>query len=244
MPAVLIDDVHKRFGDLEVLKGVSLNVESGQVVALIGRSGSGKSTLLRCINGLEAINSGRIEVAGHVVDQDPKKLRELRKDVGIVFQSYNLFPHLTVGQNIMLSPRITQNVPQDKAAERAREVLAQVGLSEKFDSYPDNLSGGQQQRVAIARSLAMRPRVLLCDEITSALDPELVNEVLAVVRKLAEEGMTLLLVTHEMRFAREVCDTLVFMHKGRIAEQGAPEAVFTKPATPELAQFIGMVTER
>ncbi|MET3890561.1 polar amino acid transport system ATP-binding protein [Bosea sp. OAE506] len=238
MPAVLIDDVHKRFGDLEVLKGVSLNVESGQVVALIGRSGSGKSTLLRCINGLEAINSGRIEVAGHVVDQDPKKLRELRKDVGIVFQSYNLFPHLTVGQNIMLSPRITQNVPQDKAAELAREVLAQVGLSEKFDSYPDNLSGGQQQRVAIARSLAMRPKVMLFDEVTSALDPELTGEVLLVMEKLAKNGMTMLLVTHEMSFARNVASTTVFMHQGKIWESGPSQELFANPQTPELRNFV------
>ncbi|MDP3258742.1 MAG: amino acid ABC transporter ATP-binding protein [Bosea sp. (in: a-proteobacteria)] len=238
MPAVLIDDVHKRFGDLEVLKGVSLNVESGQVVALIGRSGSGKSTLLRCINGLEAINAGRIEVAGHAVDQDPKKLRELRKDVGIVFQSYNLFPHLTVGQNIMLSPRITQNVPQDKAAELAREVLAQVGLSEKFDSYPDNLSGGQQQRVAIARSLAMRPKVMLFDEVTSALDPELTGEVLLVMEKLAKDGMTMLLVTHEMNFARNVASTTVFMHQGKIWESGPSQDLFANPQTPELRNFV------
>ena len=238
MPAVLIDDVYKRFGDLEVLKGVSLNVESGQVVALIGRSGSGKSTLLRCINGLEAINSGRIEVAGHVVDQDPKKLRDLRKDVGIVFQSYNLFPHLTVGQNIMLSPRITQNVPQDKAAERARDVLAQVGLSEKFDSYPDNLSGGQQQRVAIARSLAMQPKVMLFDEVTSALDPELTGEVLLVMEKLAKDGMTMLLVTHEMAFARNVASTTIFMHQGKIWESGASQELFANPQTPELRNFV------
>jgi polar amino acid transport system ATP-binding protein len=238
MPAVLIDDVYKRFGDLEVLKGVSLNVESGQVVALIGRSGSGKSTLLRCINGLEAINAGRIEVAGHVVDQDQKHLRELRKDVGIVFQSYNLFPHLTVGQNIMLSPRITQNVPQDKAAERAREVLAQVGLSEKFDSYPDNLSGGQQQRVAIARSLAMQPKVMLFDEVTSALDPELTGEVLLVMEKLAKDGMTMLLVTHEMAFARNVASTTVFMHQGKIWESGPSQEFFANPQTPELRNFV------
>ncbi|KPH78883.1 MULTISPECIES: amino acid ABC transporter ATP-binding protein [Bosea] len=238
MPAVLIDDVYKRFGELEVLKGVSLSVEPGQVVALIGRSGSGKSTLLRCINGLEAINAGRIEVAGHVVDQDPKKLRELRKDVGIVFQSYNLFPHLTVGQNIMLSPRITQNVPTAQAESLAREVLAQVGLSEKFDSYPDNLSGGQQQRVAIARSLAMRPKVMLFDEVTSALDPELTGEVLLVMEKLAEAGMTMLLVTHEMAFARNVASTTVFMHQGKIWESGTSKEVFANPQTPELRNFV------
>lgn len=238
MPAVLIDDVHKRFGNLEVLKGVSLTVEPGQVVALIGRSGSGKSTLLRCINGLEAIQSGRIEVAGHVVDQDPKHLRELRKDVGIVFQSYNLFPHLTVSQNIMLSPRITQNVPQAQAETLAREVLAQVGLSEKFDSYPDNLSGGQQQRVAIARSLAMRPKVMLFDEVTSALDPELTGEVLLVMEKLAKGGMTMLLVTHEMNFARNVASTTIFMHQGKIWESGPSRELFANPQTPELRNFV------
>jgi polar amino acid transport system ATP-binding protein len=238
MPAVLIDDVHKKFGDLEVLKGVSLSVEAGQVVALIGRSGSGKSTLLRCINGLEAFHAGKIEVAGHKLDQDPKHLRELRKDVGIVFQSYNLFPHLTVGQNIMLSPRITQNVPTAQAETLAREVLAQVGLSEKFDSYPDNLSGGQQQRVAIARSLAMRPKVMLFDEVTSALDPELTGEVLLVMEKLAKGGMTMLLVTHEMNFARNVASTTVFMHQGRIWESGPSKDLFANPQTPELRNFV------
>jgi polar amino acid transport system ATP-binding protein len=238
MPAVLIEDVHKRFGQLEVLKGVSLTVEPGQVVALIGRSGSGKSTLLRCINGLEAFHAGRIEVAGHKLDQDPKHLRELRKDVGIVFQSYNLFPHLTVGQNIMLSPRITQNVPTAQAETLAREVLAQVGLSEKFDSYPDNLSGGQQQRVAIARSLAMRPKVMLFDEVTSALDPELTGEVLLVMEKLARDGMTMLLVTHEMNFARNVASTTIFMHQGKIWESGPSRELFANPKTPELRNFV------
>ncbi|AMJ62597.1 amino acid ABC transporter ATP-binding protein [Bosea sp. PAMC 26642] len=238
MPAVLIDDVYKKFGNLEVLKGVSLTVETGQVVALIGRSGSGKSTLLRCINGLEPFHAGRIEVAGHKLDQDPKHLRELRKDVGIVFQSYNLFPHLTVGQNIMLSPRITQNVPQAEAKTLAEEVLAQVGLSEKFDSYPDNLSGGQQQRVAIARSLAMRPKVMLFDEVTSALDPELTGEVLLVMEKLAKGGMTMLLVTHEMNFARNVASTTVFMHQGKIWESGPSKEVFANPQTPELKTFV------
>ncbi|WP_420102414.1 amino acid ABC transporter ATP-binding protein [Bosea sp. (in: a-proteobacteria)] len=238
MPAVLIEDVHKSYGKLEVLKGVSLSVETGQVVALIGRSGSGKSTLLRCINGLEAFQSGRIEVAGHKLDQDPKHLRELRKDVGIVFQSYNLFPHLTVGQNIMLSPRITKNVPQPQAQALAKDVLAQVGLSDKFDSYPDNLSGGQQQRVAIARSLAMQPKVMLFDEVTSALDPELTGEVLLVMEKLAKGGMTMILVTHEMNFARNVANTTIFMHQGKIWEQGPSKELFANPQTPELRGFV------
>ncbi len=238
MPAVLIENVHKSYGSLEVLKGVSLAVETGQVVALIGRSGSGKSTLLRCVNGLEAFQSGRIEVAGHAVDQDPKRLRDLRKDVGIVFQSYNLFPHLTVGQNIMLSPRITKNVPQAQALALAKDVLAQVGLSDKFDSYPDNLSGGQQQRVAIARSLAMKPKVMLFDEVTSALDPELTGEVLLVMEKLAKGGMTMLLVTHEMNFARNVASTTVFMHQGKIWESGPSAQLFAEPQTPELRNFV------
>ena len=238
MPAVVIDDIHKRFGAIEVLKGVSLTVESGQVVAVIGRSGSGKSTMLRCINGLEPFQSGRIEVAGHEVVQNQKRLRALRKDVGMVFQSYNLFPHLTVGQNITLSPRVTQKVPEKEAVERAREVLAQVGLSEKYDAYPETLSGGQQQRVAIARSLAMQPKVMLFDEVTSALDPELTGEVLIVMEKLAQGGMTMLLVTHEMNFARSVADVTVFMHQGKIWEMGPSEELFTAPKTPELANFI------
>src|SRR6478752_5684289 len=213
MPAVIIEDVHKSFGSVEVLKGISFTVEPSQTVAIIGRSGSGKSTLLRCINGLERFQSGRIEVAGHEVDHDPKRLRELRKDVGIVFQSYNLFPHLTVGRNIMLAPRLTKGVSKDDARSLAERVLAQVGLSEKFDAYPDNLSGGQQQRVAIARSLAMQPKVMLFDEVTSALDPELTGEVLVVMERLALEGMTMLLVTHEMGFARSVAQVTVFMHQ-------------------------------
>jgi polar amino acid transport system ATP-binding protein len=238
MPAVAVENVHKSFGQVEVLKGVSLSVEPGQAVAIIGRSGSGKSTLLRCINGLERFQSGRIEVAGHVVDQDPKRLRALRKDVGIVFQSYNLFPHLTVGQNIMLSPRLTKNVAKPEAKRLAEETLAQVGLSEKFDSYPDNLSGGQQQRVAIARSLAMQPKVMLFDEVTSALDPELTGEVLLVLERLAKGGMTMLLVTHEMGFARSVADTTIFMHQGLVWETGPSRDTFAEPKTPELRAFI------
>ncbi|CAH1672403.1 amino acid ABC transporter ATP-binding protein [Chelatococcus asaccharovorans] len=238
MSAVHIENVHKSFGKLEVLKGVSLTVEAGQVVAIIGRSGSGKSTLLRCINGLETIQSGRIEVVGHTVTYTDEKLRALRKDVGIVFQSYNLFPHLTVGQNIMLAPRITKGVPKEEARAQAEKVLAQVGLSEKFDVYPDNLSGGQQQRVAIARSLAMQPKVMLFDEVTSALDPELTGEVLLVMEELARGGMTMLLVTHEMNFARSVADFTVFMHQGKVWEMGPSEELFSHPKTPELAAFV------
>ncbi|TIL32001.1 amino acid ABC transporter ATP-binding protein [Mesorhizobium sp.] len=238
MPEVLIDNVHKSFGAVEVLKGVSLSVNRGDVFALIGRSGSGKSTLLCCINGLEKINSGRIEVAGHAVGRDPKELRKLRTDVGIVFQSYNLFPHLTVGENIMLAPRIVKLVSKAEAKTTAEEVLGMVGLSEKFDAYPDQLSGGQQQRVAIARSLAMRPKVMLFDEVTSALDPELTEEVLNVLETLARNGMTMLLVTHEMGFARRVATTTIFMHHGKIWEEGPSVELFGRPKTPELQQFI------
>ena len=238
MPEVVVENVHKSFGALEVLKGVSLTVSRGEVFALIGRSGSGKSTLLRCMNGLEKINSGRIEIAGHTLGEDAKALRKLRTDVGIVFQSYNLFPHLTVGENIMLAPRIVKDVAKAKAREVAHEVLKLVGLSEKFDSYPDQLSGGQQQRVAIARSLAMRPKVMLFDEVTSALDPELTEEVLSVMEQLARDGMTMILVTHEMGFARRVATQTIFMHKGKIWEQGPSAALFADPQTPELRQFV------
>ena len=238
MPAVLIEDVHKSYGKLEVLKGVSLSVETGQVVALIGRSGSGKSTMLRCINGLEAFQSGRIEVAGHVVDQDPKRLRDLRKDVGIVFQSYNLFPHLTIEQNITLAPVSVKGVRKAEARELAKAMLAKVGLSEKLDAYPEQLSGGQQQRAAIARSLAMQPKVMLFDEVTSALDPELTGEVLKVIEQLAADGMTMVMVTHEMGFARGIADQVVFLHAGRVHEAGSA-SILSYPATPELAQFVG-----
>ena len=238
MPEVVVENVHKSFGALEVLKGVSLSVGRGEVFALIGRSGSGKSTLLRCMNGLEKINAGRIEIAGHALGGDAKALRKLRTDVGIVFQSYNLFPHLTVGENIMLAPRIVKDVAKAKARDVAREVLQLVGLSEKFDSYPDQLSGGQQQRVAIARSLAMRPKVMLFDEVTSALDPELTEEVLTVMENLARDGMTMILVTHEMGFARRVATQTIFMHKGKIWEQGPSAALFADPQTPELRQFV------
>ena len=238
MPEVIVENVHKSFGALEVLKGVSLTVGRGEVFALIGRSGSGKSTLLRCMNGLEKINSGRIEIAGHAIGEDAKALRKLRTDVGIVFQSYNLFPHLTVGENIMLAPRIVKDVAKSETKDIAREVLQLVGLSEKFDSYPDQLSGGQQQRVAIARSLAMRPKVMLFDEVTSALDPELTEEVLTVMENLAKDGMTMILVTHEMAFARRVATQTIFMHKGKIWEEGRSSELFANPQTPELRQFV------
>ena len=240
MPLIALEDVRKKFGDNEVLKGVTLRVEPGEVIAIIGKSGSGKSTLLRCVNGLEQIDGGAIMVADAQLGDDELRLRALRLKVGMIFQQFNLFPHLTVGRNVMLSPMVAKRMPQDEAAALARAMLTRVGLEHKFDAWPDELSGGQQQRVAIARALAMQPLALLCDEITSALDPELVNEVLAVVRELAAAGMTLLMVTHEMRFAREVCDRVVFMHQGRVHEIGPPEELFTAPATPELRQFLGM----
>ena len=238
MHEVVIRDVRKSFGTVEVLKGISMEVGRGEVTALIGRSGSGKSTLLRCVNGLEQISAGSIDIAGHRVGRDKAALRALRRDVGIVFQSYNLFPHLSVGENIMLAPRIVKSVAKAETLETAKDVLALVGLSEKFDAYPDELSGGQQQRVAIARSLAMRPKVMLFDEVTSALDPELTGEVLAVMERLAKDGMTMLLVTHEMSFARRVANTTVFMHQGRIHEAGSSRELFENPKTPELAQFV------
>ena len=244
MALVKLTAIRKRFGNTEVLKGVDLTVEEGQVVAIIGRSGSGKSTLLRVINGLERIESGEVEVDGEKISAERTDLRALRLKVGVVFQQFNLFPHLTAGENVMLAPVVVKKQAKPAVREIARQALTKVGLAEKFSAYPDQLSGGQQQRVAIARALAMAPRVLLCDEITSALDPELVNEVLSVVRTLAKEGMTLILVTHEMRFAREVCDKLVFMHAGRIHEEGPPSRLFTAPATAELAQFIGSVEGR
>jgi polar amino acid transport system ATP-binding protein len=242
MSLVSIRDVRKSFGPLEVLKGVSLEVKKGDVVAIIGRSGSGKSTLLRCINGLETYQSGAILANEIEVGGLRANLRELRRHVGMVFQQFNLFPHLTAAENVMLAPTVVNKVSKKEARNVAAEMLAKVGLSEKMDSYPSQLSGGQQQRVAIARALAMRPKVLLCDEITSALDPELVNEVLRVVEQLAREGMTLILVTHEMRFARDVGTHLVFMHHGKVHEQGPPKQVFAAPKTPELQQFVGSIS--
>jgi polar amino acid transport system ATP-binding protein len=241
MPLVNIVDVKKSYGPLEVLKGVSIAVDKGDVVSIIGRSGSGKSTLLRCINGLEDFQSGAIQVDDLELGSFKTDLRDLRKRVGMVFQQFNLFPHLTAAGNVMLAPTVVNGASKAEANALADEMLAKVGLSEKKDSYPSQLSGGQQQRVAIARALAMRPRVLLCDEITSALDPELVNEVLRVVEGLAKEGMTLILVTHEMRFARDVGTKLVFMHQGKVHEEGPPKALFAAPKTPELTQFISSI---
>jgi polar amino acid transport system ATP-binding protein len=239
MSLVSIHDVRKSFGAVQVLKGVSIEIERGGVVAIIGKSGSGKSTLLRCINGLETFDDGRITVDGIDVAASRKDLRDLRRNVGMVFQQFNLFPHLTAAQNVMLAPRVVNRESDERVKAIATEMLAKVGLADKADNYPSQLSGGQQQRVAIARALAMRPNVLLCDEITSALDPELVNEVLRVVEALAKDGMTLILVTHEMRFARDVGTKLVFMHQGKVHEEGPPKQLFANPSTAELAQFVG-----
>ena len=234
---VTLRDVHKRFGDLEVLKGVSFEVAKGEVVAVIGRSGSGKSTALRCVNRLETIQSGSIEVCGHRVDSAELNLRALRQDVGMVFQSYNLFPHLTVEQNITLAPRRVRKIRGAEARDLARGALERVGLADKIQAYPEQLSGGQQQRVAIARSLAMNPQVMLFDEVTSALDPHLTGEVLKVMESLARGGMTMIVVTHEMAFARRVASRIVFMHLGKVWETG-PGEMLTAPGTEELRDFL------
>ena len=239
-----IRGLRKRFGENEVLKGIDLAVRPGEVIAIIGKSGSGKSTLLRCINGLEVFQQGHLTVDSQPLEHgDATAMRALRQRVGMIFQNFNLFPHLTVGRNIMLAPGLVKKIRGDAAQARAHQLLERVGLGEKFDAYPDQLSGGQQQRVAIARALAMDPAVLLCDEITSALDPELVGEVLRVVESLADEGMTLLMVTHEMNFARKVADRVVFMHAGRIHEMGPPQSLFSQPETAELRQFLSALND-
>lgn len=235
---VKVQDLHKKFGDNEVLKGVSFDVRKGEVVAIIGQSGSGKSTALRCLDHLETINSGSIEVCGHTLGTGKVDLHKLRQDVGIVFQSYNLFPHLTVRQNIMLALKHVRKLPKSDCLAKADYVLKKVGLSVKADCYPEQLSGGQQQRVAIARSLAMEPQVMLFDEVTSALDPQLTGEVLKVIEDLAAGGMTMILVTHEMAFARRLADKIIFMYEGLVWESGGPE-ILTAPKTRELQDFVG-----
>jgi len=238
VPAVQLNNIKKCYGALCVLDGINLSVEPRDVVAVIGQSGSGKSTMLRCINGLEQIQGGSIDIVGHRIEPGTHSLRSLRKEVGMVFQSYNLFPHLNVAENIMLAPRVVKNVPKQEAWETAQMVLKQVGLADKVGAYPDELSGGQQQRVAIARSLAMKPKVMLFDEVTSALDPQLTGEVLKTIAELAAAGMTMILVTHEMGFARQVANRTVFMYKGQIWEEGRSEDLFSAPKTPELRSFI------
>jgi polar amino acid transport system ATP-binding protein len=236
---VRVADVVKEFGPLRVLDGVGFDVMRGQTVAIVGRSGSGKSTLLRCIAGLETIQAGTIEVCGHPVGRPGSAARaQLRRDVGMVFQSYNLFPHLTVERNITLALTLVKKRPKEEARRKAAEVLALVGLTDKTLAYPEQLSGGQQQRVAIARSLALEPQVMLFDEVTSALDPELTAEVLAVMEDLARRGMTMITVTHEMGFARKVAGLVVFMHKGKVWEVGPTAELFANPRTAEFRQFV------
>jgi polar amino acid transport system ATP-binding protein len=240
-PLVSIKDVHKSFGDLEVLKGVSLDVKQGEVICIIGPSGSGKSTLIRCVNALNTINSGSITVEGQEVhDPDLDKL-ELRKKVGMVFQQYNLFPHKTALENIMMAPIKVLKQSEGEVEERARKLIKQVNLGGKENSYPGELSGGQQQRVAIARSLAMNPDVMLFDEVTAALDPETVNEVLVAIKDLAKDGMTCILVTHEMGFAREVADHIYFTDRGVIVEHGPPATFFTDAKDPRTQEFLSQI---
>ena len=244
-----IDDIHKRFGNNEVLRGVSLSADAGDVIAIIGSSGSGKSTLLRCINMLERPHAGRITVAGEalvlvpdkngeLMAQDPKQLQRLRTKLAMVFQHFNLWAHMTVLQNIIEAPVHVLGISRPQAVETARKYLQRVDLQGMEDRYPAHLSGGQQQRVAIARALAVEPEVMLFDEPTSALDPELVTEVLRVMQTLAQEGRTMVVVTHEMGFAREVANQLIFLHKGQIEEQGLPRAVLANPKSERLAQFL------
>ncbi len=236
-----IENVHKAFGALEVLKGVNLTVANGEVVSVIGGSGSGKSTLLTCINGLEPIQKGRIVIDGAEVHARSTNLNLLRRKVGIVFQQFNAFPHLTVLQNVTLAPRKVLGMSRQEAEEVAVRQLSHVGLSDKLDVYPGRLSGGQQQRMAIARALAMSPSYMLLDEVTSALDPQLVGEVLETLNMLAQEGMTMIVVTHEMKFAREVSDRVAFFHKGVLAEIGPPSQIFDAPQQPETKAFLSSV---
>ena len=238
---VSLSNVHKQFGSLKVLDGVSFEVGRGEVAAIIGQSGSGKSTVLRCINALETIQQGTIDVCGHALHDASLNRRALHLDVGIVFQSYNLFPHLTVEQNIMLAPVSVKSIPKKQARELAREVLTRVGMEAKAENYPEQLSGGQQQRVAIARSLAMSPKLMLFDEVTSALDPQLTGEVLRVMEDLARGGMTMILVTHEMAFARKVASKVIYMHQGKVWETGSGD-MLDQPKTAELRNFVGGVS--
>jgi polar amino acid transport system ATP-binding protein len=238
-----VDAVHKSFGRNEVLKGVSLNVERHEVVCLIGASGSGKSTLLRCVNALEEISSGEIRIDGDTVTGAGVDLNALRRDVGIVFQSYNLFPHMSVMENITLAPARIDGLPKKEAYERAMTLLESVGMAEKANAYPDSLSGGQQQRVAIVRALAMQPRVMLLDEITAALDPELVGDVLQIVRELAHGGLTMLLATHEMGFAKEVASQVCFLDQGSILEHGSAQDIFENPREERTQQFLSRVVQ-
>ncbi|HEX5450263.1 MAG TPA: amino acid ABC transporter ATP-binding protein [Gaiellaceae bacterium] len=242
MSALAVERLHKSFGKHEVLRGVDLEVGEHQVVALIGASGSGKSTLLRCINLLEPIDGGRIFLAGEDITR-PRNVNAVRRRIGIVFQSFNLFPHMSVLRNVTLAPREALDISRREAEERALTLLERFGLADKRDAYPDRLSGGQQQRVAIVRALAMRPELMLFDEVTSALDPELVAEVLEVIRELATGGMTMILATHEMSFARDIADRVCFLDDGAILEQGTPAEIFTSPREPRTQQFLQRIVE-
>ena len=236
--AVRLEGVRKSFGANEVLRGIDLALADHEVVCLIGASGSGKSTLLRCVNGLEPVDAGRIVVHGREVTARGVDLNAVRREIGIVFQAFNLFPHMSVLGNVTLAPRKVLGRPDKQAAEEAKALLARFGLADRADEYPDRLSGGQQQRVAIVRALAMRPRLMLLDEVTSALDPELVAEVLAVIRELAREGMTMLIATHEMGFARDIADRVCFLEAGVILEEGPPERIFFEPSEERTQQFL------
>jgi polar amino acid transport system ATP-binding protein len=238
---VSVENVSKRFGELEVLKHVSLDVAEHNVVCLIGASGSGKSTLLRCLNLLERVEEGEIVIDGQTITNGRVDVNALRRKIGIVFQAYNLFPHMTVLENITLAPTRVRNVSRRDARDRAKDMLARIGLADKANEFPDRLSGGQQQRVAIARALAMEPKLMLLDEITSALDPQLVSDVLNLVRELAESGMTMIVATHEMSFAREVADKVCFLDQGVICEEGAPAQIFTEPREPRTREFLSRV---
>ena len=240
---VELEGVTKRFGDNVVLKSVDLSVDEHQVVCLIGASGSGKSTLLRCVNLLERVDEGRIVFDGRDLTNGNVNVNELRRDIGIVFQAFNLFPHMTVLQNVTLAPRKARRIDRARADAGARELLRRIGLDEKADEYPDRLSGGQQQRVAIARALAMNPKLMLLDEITSALDPQLVGEVLNLVRSLTEVGMTMVIATHEMAFARDISDKVCFLDSGVILEEGPPDQIFKEPREPRTREFLARVLE-
>ena len=243
MSFVDLEGVSKRFGDNLVLDRVDLTVDEHAVVALIGASGSGKSTLLRCVNLLERVDEGSIAVDGELVTNGKVDTNALRRKIGIVFQAFNLFPHMTVLENVVLAPVKTGRASTAEARTRARDLLARIGLSDKADEYPDRLSGGQQQRVAIVRALAMEPKLMLLDEITSALDPQLVSEVLALVRELAQSGMTMILATHEMSFCKEVADKVCFLDGGRILEEGPPERIFSAPEQTRTREFLARVIE-
>jgi polar amino acid transport system ATP-binding protein len=241
--AISIQDVDKSFGANKVLSGISMEVAPHEVICLIGASGSGKSTLLRCINLLEPIDAGRISLLGHLVTGGNVDVNLVRRQVGIVFQSFNLFPHMTVLRNVTLAPTKALRMPKAEAEQQARELLARFGLQDKQNEYPDRLSGGQQQRVAIVRALAMQPQIMLLDEVTSALDPELVAEVLDVIRELASGGMTMLLATHEMSFARDIANRVCFLEEGRIIEEAPPAELFTNPRDDRTQRFLRRIVE-